>query len=98
MPRRTSEAKRSWVTVLVGGGESEIKDGAVTGRWSIWFSEVDPDRSRAFRGEDDWIDVGLNSLGPKIALEDGESVTRFAVPTTVSSRVFIDDDEDEELL
>lgn len=25
-------------------------------------------------------------------------MTRFAVPTTVSSRVFIEDDEDEELL
>ena len=98
MSRRISEAKRAWVTVLVRGGESEIKDGAVTGRWSIWFSEVDSDRSADFRVGDDWIVVGLNSLGPRIAWEDGERVTRFAVPTTVSSRVFIEDDEDEELL
>ena len=84
--------------MLLSEGESEIKDGAVTGPWSIWFSEVGSVGFRDFWGEDNWIDVGLNSLAPRMALEDGESVTRFAVPRTVSSRVFMEDDEDEELL
>ena len=84
--------------MLLCEGESEIKDGAVIGCWSISLSEAESNGSRGFRGEDNWIDVGLKRLGPRIAWEDGESVTRFAVPTTVSSRVCIEDDEDEELL
>ena len=54
--------------------------------------------STGFWGELPWADVGLGRLGRKTACEGGESVIALAVPKSVSSRVLIEDEEEEELL
>lgn len=54
--------------------------------------------STDFRREFSWADAGLGRLGRKTACEGGESVTALAVPKSVSSRVLIEDEDEEELL
>ena len=63
LERRTREAKRACVTVLWLGGESDIRDGAVTARRISCSFERGFVGSADFWGEVYWADVGLGSLG-----------------------------------
>lgn len=59
--RRLREGKRGCVRVFLLGGESDIKDGAVTARGNDDPLEAVFAGSDAFRGEEYWADVGRGS-------------------------------------
>lgn len=93
---RTKEANLACVAVVLLGGEREMSDGAVTAlfipRLGTFGSTDVPTFCREHAAE-----VGLVSLGAKIAHFGGEIVERFPPRTKVCSCVQ-GEDEDEDVV